>query len=271
MARGFSFENWFPTVVLKLSLVVHALGLLALIPFPRAWPWILGTMVAVHLALLVICMIPKSGLFGPNITRLDLDPGDPRVGLSFDDGPDPAVTPEVLEILDRYGARASFFCIGERAEAHPELIRQIVSRGHRVENHTFRHFHRFAFLGPWSMGREIDRAQASLGRLAGEPPAYFRAPAGFHNPLLAGVLASRELRLVSWTRRAFDTFETNPDRIVERLTRNLAAGDVLLLHDGSACRGTDGRPVVLTALPRLLDVLDQRRLTSTFIPPPNGG
>ena len=64
MARGFSFENWFPTLVLKLSVVVHALGLLALIPFPRAWPFLLGTMVAIHLALLVICMIPKSGFCG---------------------------------------------------------------------------------------------------------------------------------------------------------------------------------------------------------------
>jgi peptidoglycan/xylan/chitin deacetylase (PgdA/CDA1 family) len=269
MAHGFSLESWFPTVVVKLSMLLHAIVLLALIPFPRLWPWTLGTMIAVHLVLFLICLIPRSGLFGPNMTRLDLEPGDPSVGLSFDDGPDPAVTPAVLEILERYGARASFFCIGERAEAHPELIRQIVDQGHRVENHTFRHVHGFAFLGPWSMGREIDRAQASLGRLAGRPPAYFRAPGGFRNPLLNGVLVSRGLKLVSWTRRGFDTFAKDPDRVVERLTRDLAAGDVLLLHDGSARRRRGGPSIVLSALPRLLDALKQRQLTPTFIPRPN--
>ena len=201
--------------------------------------------------------------------RLPSSPAaDGAVALTFDDGPDPDVTPKILEILRQRSAGASFFCVGQRAERHPHLIADIVARGHRVENHTYRHSNAFAFLGPRGMGREIDRAQLLLGRLAGTPPAYFRAPAGMRNPWLNALLAARSLDLVSWTRRGFDTVSRDPATIVARLVKNVRAGDVIVLHDGASASDASGQPVVLDVLPMLLDELDRCNLRPVAIPRP---
>ena len=174
---------------------------------------------------------------------------------------------EVLDILERHRARASFFCIGARAEAHPALVEEIVRRGHRIENHSQHHRHDFSLLGPWRMRAEILAAQHSLQRTAGRPPRYFRAPAGLRNPFLEPVLAALGLHLASWTRRGFDTRSGDPDRVLARLLRRLAAGDILLLHDGHAARDAgSGRPVILTVLPRLLAALDAAGLAAVPLP-----
>ena len=122
-----------------------------------------------------------------------------------------------------------------------------------MQNHTAHHRHDFSFLGPRRYAAEIARAQAMLHGITGETPTCFRAPAGLRNPFLAPVLHRLGLRLVSWTRRGFDTRERDPRRVLDRLTRDLAPGDILLLHDGNAARTAAGRPVVLEVLPRLLE------------------
>jgi peptidoglycan/xylan/chitin deacetylase (PgdA/CDA1 family) len=255
--------------LLQVSLLLHVLAVLAWIWRPGWWPWIVGAVFVDHLTIMAASLWPRSGLLGPNLTRLPrADSGESRVALTFDDGPDPDVTPRVLEMLRQYGAKATFFCIGFKAERHPELVRAIVEQGHSVENHSYRHSSLFCFLGPVSMGREIDRAQAVLSAGAGWTPRYFRAPAGLRNPWLHGVLAAREMRLVSWTRRAFDTVTRDPARVVNRLTRDLADGDVILLHDGSSARDAEGRPLVLLALQQLLDQLKRCGLLALPLPRP---
>jgi peptidoglycan/xylan/chitin deacetylase (PgdA/CDA1 family) len=174
------------------------------------------------------------------------------VALTIDDGPDPLVTPQVLELLDRLGCKATFFCIGERVAAHAEIARDIVRRGHQVENHTQRHRLNFSALAPPAMRREILQGQATIAAIVGEQPKYFRAPAGLRNPFLERILSSAGLRLVSWTRRGFDTVTSDPGRVLARLTRNLRAGDILLLHDGHAARTADGAAVILKVLPGLM-------------------
>jgi len=183
---------------------------------------------------------------GPNLVRLPAPAVRRReISLTFDDGPDPEVTPRVLELLDRYQAKASFFCIGEKAAAHPELVKEIARRGHSVENHSYHHYNAFAFFSISKLRREVDAAQEAVAAITGRSPAFFRAPAGFRSPLLDPVLASRGLRYVSWTRRGFDAVSGNSTRILRELTRGLAAGDVLLMHDRV--------PVVLSVLPALLE------------------
>ncbi|MEM8932325.1 MAG: polysaccharide deacetylase family protein [Acidobacteriota bacterium] len=224
-----------------------------------------------HVALSLAGTLPRGRWLGPNVRRLDeIGPAPDAVALTFDDGPDPEITPRVLDHLDAAGARASFFVIGRRAAAHPDLVREIARRGHRVENHTDEHPHTFAFYGPRAQAREIDRAQITIGELTGRRPIWFRAPAGIRNPLLEPLLAARGLHLVSWTRRAFDTVERQPRKVVARLVDGLDAGDVLLLHDGAAAGrppvDRHGAPVVLEALPRLLDLLAARRLRAVSLP-----
>lgn len=238
---------------------------------PGRWPLALAALAGAHLVMGAAGMAPRSSLLGPNLTRLPPDAAEGAVALTFDDGPDPEVTPAVLELLDQAGARASFFLIGHRAQAHPELVKEIVRRGHRVENHTQHHPNAFAAFGPWRTGREIDGAQRTLTPLAGRAPLYFRPPAGFRSPLLEPLLARRGLTLATWTRRGFDTRERNPGKVLGRLVHNLAPGDILLLHDGNAARTTSGRPVLLEVLPYLLDRLARDGLASVPLPDPAPG
>ncbi len=172
---------WRPPPLVVASLFWHLAVIGALVLHPHSWGAALLAILANHVVLCIPGVYPHSQIFGPCWRRLpSLGSGD-EVALTFDDGPDPAVTPQVLELLAAAGARASFFLIGSRAEAHPELVERIVAAGHRVENHTQHHRYTFAFnLYPF-LRREIENAQRALGELAGRPPAYFRAPAGMHN------------------------------------------------------------------------------------------
>jgi peptidoglycan/xylan/chitin deacetylase (PgdA/CDA1 family) len=158
----------------------------------------------------------------------------------------------VLDILARHGAQASFFCIGERVTAHAALARDLVRAGHSIENHSQRHRHTFSLLGPRGLRAEIGEAQRQIAAVTGELPRFFRAPAGLRNPFLEPVLSGLGLQLASWTRRGFDTVRREPDRVLARLRRDLAAGDILLLHDGHAARAAGGEPVVTVVLPALL-------------------
>jgi peptidoglycan/xylan/chitin deacetylase (PgdA/CDA1 family) len=198
-------------------------------------------------------LLPRSHLLGANLTRLPL-PAQQRheVALTIDDGPDPEVTPRVLDLLDAAGVQASFFCIGSRARSAPALCRDIVARGHRVENHGYSHSHAFSLFGPGRMRSDIVAAQSTLADITGQPPMFFRPTAGLRNPFLDPVLTELQLRLASWTRRPFDTVHGEPQRVLQNLTRGLAAGDILLMHDGHAARTPDGEPVILATLPALL-------------------
>jgi peptidoglycan/xylan/chitin deacetylase (PgdA/CDA1 family) len=235
------------------SIGVHALAAGTALAVPGAAPWALGGVALNHALITGAGLWPRSTWLGPNLRRLPA--GAARLGqvaLTFDDGPDPEVTPRVLDQLDAAGARATFFVIADRARAHPDLLREIVARGHALGNHSSEHPYHFSMLGPRGLAREIGRAQQILADLAGVDAHCFRAPAGLRNPLLDPVLHRLNLHLVSWTRRGFDTVSDDADRVLARLTHGMAAGDIVLLHDGHARRDARGVPVVLEVLPRLL-------------------
>jgi len=256
---------WPPLV--RASVGWHVLALAAALFIPGAALWALLAVVLNHVLITASVLLPRSSLLGPNITRLpDVAAARGEIALTIDDGPDPAVTPQVLDLLDAAGQRATFFCIAERVAAHPALARQIVLRGHSVQNHTARHRHDFSFLGPRGYADEIARAQALLGESTGERPTCFRAPAGFRNPFLAPVLHRMGLVLVSWTRRGFDTRERDAAKVLARLADGLRGGDILLLHDGHAARTLQGQPVILDVLPALLQKMKAAGLRSVTLP-----
>lgn len=245
--------RWPMPPFLSASLGVHALAAGAAFWVPQSLPWALGAVLANHLALTGASLWPRSDWLGPNLRRLPVAAAARgEVALTLDDGPDPEVTPAVLDLLAEQGARASFFCIAQQAEQHPALVRRIVAAGHDVQNHSHHHRHNFSLLGPRGFEREIGRAQQVLADISGVWPHCFRAPAGLRNPALDPVLNRLGLHLVSWTRRGFDTRDANPARVLARLERGLAGGDILLLHDGHAARTGGGRPVLLEVLPPLL-------------------
>jgi peptidoglycan/xylan/chitin deacetylase (PgdA/CDA1 family) len=247
----------FPSAVLKASALVHVAALAALLDL-RLWPWSLAAVVINHIVLMLGGLLPRSRLLGPNWTRLPQ--GERRVALTIDDGPDPEVTPAVLDLLARHGVRATFFCIGERVAQYPQLARRIAAAGHEIGNHTAHHRYTFSLFGPAAIRREIVQAQASILAICQVVPRFFRAPAGLRNPYLQPCLAELDLQLASWTRRGYDTVNSDPDLVLRRLMRNLASRDILLLHDGRAAHTPDGTPVILAVLPGLLAELARLRL-----------
>ena len=261
----FTLRNWKPSIAIKLSILV----LVGSIPFTlwqtSLWPWTLGVVCINHLILTIAGLLPRSTLLGLNIVRLPREAAlRGEVAITIDDGPDPEVTPQVLDILDRHHAKATFFCIGKLALLYPELCREIVRRGHAVENHSLSHNWYFSLLDPWSTHREVRGAQILLGEITGQSPAFFRATAGLRNPALDPVLAHLGLRLCSWSKRGFDTRVNDADAVFNSLVRDLKGGDILLLHDGSAARTVEGKPVILDVLPRLLETVWRMQICAQY-------
>ncbi|RZL32146.1 MAG: polysaccharide deacetylase family protein [Rubrivivax sp.] len=265
-----STPRWPWPPALRASLGLHAAAGLAALWEPGAWPWALSSLAINHVGLSAAGLWPRSTLLGPNVRVLPAAAVErSEFVLTLDDGPDPQVTPAVLDLLDEAGAKATFFVIAQRAAKHAGLVREVVRSGHDVQNHSLRHRHDFSTRGPRTLAEEIGSAQALLADLTGQAPHCFRAPAGLRNPLLDPVLHRLGLHLVSWTRRGFDTRDGDAARVLNRLigpqARSLAAGDILLLHDGHARRTASGRPVLLDVLPALLGAARNAGLRTTTL------
>lgn len=250
--------RWRPAPLVTLSAIVHFGSIVTLALAFDAWPWIAAALAGNHLLLGAATLRPRGRWLGSNIVRIDAAARRGEICLTFDDGPDPYVTPRVLDVLDSYGAKASFFCIGEKAAAQAGLVEEMARRGHSVENHSHRHSYVFAFYGFARLRKEVDQAQAIIARITGRAPEFFRAPVGFRNLLLDPVLCARGLRYVSWTRRGYDAVSNDPRRALGRLLAGLAPGDVLLLHDS--------RDIVLGVLPALLGEIQKRGWRCVSLP-----
>ncbi len=249
MPQAIPFNN----PLLRLSALLHCGAGCVLLWHILLWPLAWGVVAVNHLVIAWVGIWPQSRWLGPNLCQLPAAAAARgEIALTIDDGPDAEVTPLVLDLLDKFDVKASFFCIGAAAAANAGLCRDIVRRGHTVENHTQRHRRDFAFSGVAQTRRELAAAQASLGAAAGGKPRFFRPPAGVRNILLWPALQRLDLQLVSWNCRGYDTVARDPAWVTRRLLRGLRAGAIILLHDGNAARTRGGVPVILEVLPPLL-------------------
>jgi peptidoglycan-N-acetylglucosamine deacetylase len=204
---------------------------------------------------------PEHGMYGRTLSR---GPGRPEVALTFDDGPSPLTTPRVLEELDRTGARATFFVMGRKAAEHPDLIRAIVAGGHELGLHGYEHDRLFSLRGPAYVERDIRRTQDVLQAAGAPRVTLFRAPIGFVSHLT--VLGARRagVTLVGCSARALDGFErASPADVAARLTRALAPGALLAMHD--AAENDDYEPASLRALPSVLAAARDRGLCTVTL------
>ena len=178
-------------------------------------------------------LVPRCALFGRMIKQLP-QAGNP-VLLTIDDGPHPEHTPAILDILDRHRIKALFYLVGERAARHPHLVREILARGHEIGNHTQTHpASTFWMLRPARLWREIAGCQETLAALCpGQPPRFFRPPAGHHNLFTALIARSLGLRMMLWTARGFDGVLTDVPTITRRISRRLQPGAIVLIHEGT--------------------------------------
>jgi peptidoglycan-N-acetylglucosamine deacetylase len=177
-------------------------------------------------------LIPNAAELMPVVTRFST----PRreVWLTIDDGPEPATVRPMLDLLDRHGARATFFLVGTKVAAEPDLAREILRRGHTLGNHTFTHPLAFFWLaGPGRTAREIDSSRAAWQAVGVEPPVWFRAPAGIKTLFLRRALDQRQMVLVGWTARGREQFSTSPQQPLRRLKRAIRPGAILLVHESA--------------------------------------
>jgi peptidoglycan-N-acetylglucosamine deacetylase len=199
---------------------------------------------------------PGSQLFGPTLRRTKA-PGS--IALTFDDGPNPGVTPALLDLLERHSAHATFFVIGRFARACPELVREIAARGPAIGNHTDSPLS-LAWRAPGSIAGELARCQEAVAAATqSRPPVWMRPPYGFRGPQLRGAVRRAGLAGVAmWSLTCYDWKPQPPTRLIARLARlrggkNAAAGaarggDIVLLHDGDHRALGGDRAHVVTAL-----------------------
>jgi len=252
---------WQPTLLIKLFIAMHFLFLMSVLFMPHLWQWVLAVLFLSHIVVACVGLWPRSHWLGPNWTKLPTAAANRNeIALTIDDGPAPLITAHVLNLLDEYNAKATFFCIGTNALQYPELCREIVRRGHAIENHTQQHRHYFSLQGLRGLTREIEAAQKTLLNLTGVRPQFFRAPAGLRNPFLEPVLNRLGLRLVSWTARGFDTKTRNAEKVTKKLLSALYPGAILLLHDGNAAVTKTNIPIILAVLPTLLEEAKKKNL-----------
>lgn len=186
------------------------------------------------------------------------------VALTFDDGPCPINTPKILDMLDAADVKATFFVIGYKAEAHPDIVRDIVQRGHVIGSHSYTHNRAFSLLSKAAVRQDIERSLACLEKITGSRPALFRPPIGHTNPRIAKVVDELDLTVIGWSVRALDgVASAKPERVAERVIPKLADGAIVLLHD--AAERDDRTPATIEALPKILDAMDRKNLAGVTV------
>ena len=182
-------------------------------------------------SILLPTLIRNSQWFGPVQTRFET--AERKVWLTIDDGPDPDETPGILDVLERHGAKATFFVIGIRVRRWPDLARQIVRSGHNLQNHTYRHAaSSFWCAPPWVATREMQLCGDAIFETTGIRPVMFRAPVGLANPFVHTAAQRGGMKLLGWSASGWDGIAYDPDKVVSRILSDLSPGSIILLHDG---------------------------------------
>ena len=184
-------------------------------------------------------------------------PIGPAAALTFDDGPDPEHTPAVLDVLARERVRASFFLIGRRALASPDIARRIAAEGHDLGNHTWSHRSLWT-CGPSGTRAEIERGHEAVAAAAGTPPRFFRPPWGMANLAMGAVLRRLGTPAISWSVQTEGLRPVSPETQVRRAAARARSGAILDLHDADGVAGAGRR--LAQALPALIDALRRRGL-----------
>jgi peptidoglycan/xylan/chitin deacetylase (PgdA/CDA1 family) len=227
--------------------------------------WLIPPILGVDVVALVVygAAYPRSQIFGATKYRTS---SPRRLALTFDDGPNPAVTPHVLELLARYNAKATFFLVGKTVRELPSLVQEIAARGHLIGNHTETHPNLF-FRGPEETRDELQRCNEAILRVTHEAPRWFRPPFGFRSPWLGPIVQQFHMRTAMWTTIPGDWRGKPPAWLIERMkpiavraqangirpknanpSSLVRTGDVVCLHDGDYARPNGNRAATVAAL-----------------------
>ena len=221
-------------------------------------PWLIAApAVAVGLAGVTAyaAVQPRAQLFGPTLWRTSQPD---KLALTFDDGPNPALTPKLLDLLDRHRAKATFFLVGKYVRESPGLVKEMAARGHVLGNHTETHPNLF-FCGSAETRDELLRCSEAIHQAAWEKPRWFRPPFGFRGPWTIAIALRLGMPTVMWSLIPGDWRQKSPDWLIDRMKpiaaraqaksfQTPSSGDVLCLHDGDYARPNADRARTLAAL-----------------------
>ena len=181
---------------------------------------------------LLLCAVapffPRFRFYLPTITRGKS--GKKAVALTFDDGPDPMTTPQLLQLLEEHAVAATFFVTGRKASEHPGLVKEILLHGHSIGNHTYAHDHLVLLRSSKLLIKEIQSTQDALGEF-GITPLAFRSPAGITSPRLRQVLKETNLYNVTYSCRAIDGGNRWIGNLSRKILKRMRPDDIILLHD----------------------------------------
>jgi peptidoglycan/xylan/chitin deacetylase (PgdA/CDA1 family) len=188
--------------------------------------------VAIALFYIILCVaasfFPQSNFYLPVINRGNT--GQNLVALTFDDGPAQPTTKQILALLDKYSVKATFFVSGVNASKHPEIIKEIIARGHTIGNHSFHH-NPFLMLGSYNyLYQEVSRTQEVLKNM-GVKVLAFRPPVGIISPKLPSVLNKLGMFCVTFSCRAFDAGNRRIGHLASKILKKVKADDIIVLHD----------------------------------------
>jgi peptidoglycan/xylan/chitin deacetylase (PgdA/CDA1 family) len=205
-------------------------------------------------------LLPQLEMYGPVVWRGPR--GSASVALTFDDGPHPEHTLRVLDILDDYGVKATFFVLGSKADKHPQIIAEIAQRGHEIGVHGYDH-DRFSSLRTAArIEADVARAIAVVERITGVRPTLYRPPVGHVSPRTDTAASRLDLDIVAWSVRGRDGVEgARPAQVAARVIRGLKPGAIVLLHD--AAEHDDRVPASIEALPAILRAAASQGLSFT--------
>jgi peptidoglycan/xylan/chitin deacetylase (PgdA/CDA1 family) len=194
-------------------------------------------------------MAPRSQLFGKTFTGIGQ--GSRQIALTYDDGPNDPHTLRLLEVLEKYGVKATFFMIGRYVRQKPEIARAVAQAGHVVGNHTFTHPN-LIFAGGSETGRQLDECEQALSEVVGEHSRLFRPPFGGRTPRVLQVARVRGLEPIMWSVTGYDWSAKSAEEVEGKVTRHVRGGDVILLHDGGHLKMGADRSFTVTATERLI-------------------
>lgn len=156
-----------------------------------------------------------------------------KIAITFDDGPIPVMTEKILDVLNTHKVPAAFFCIGNRVHDYPALIKRMHESGHLIGNHSYWHGPMFDLQSPDKIAKELADTDVAIQRAINKKPNFFRPPFGVTNPMVASAVKRRGYKTIGWTVRSFDTMTKNGNALLDRVTKSLKGGDVILFHDYS--------------------------------------
>lgn len=246
--------------------LINMLGLLTLIVLTglildyrniRTRPRRLGMGLAVFgitagLFLTLSAVLPENDVFGRVFYNMQTT--QKIVALTFDDGPNPPYTEQLLDVLKENHVSATFFLIGQNVEKHPELVKRIVAEGHQLGNHTYHHMDLLK-ADRKLIADEVDRTNQAIIAASGITPHLVRPPHGFRDPVVMEMMAERNLKVVEWSVMSRDWLNPGVDTIVERTISKVKNGSIILLHDGDGIAAQDSRAQTIEATRRIIQIL----------------